>query len=137
MTRALLLTVVLILSGCTPTKQTTFEQLGGLPKIEEIADNFIAEIERDEIMFEFFKDSNIDRFREKLIEHLCHLTGGGCTYTGDTMEQVHSGMNISEGDFNHSVDLFINAMDKAGIAHPIQNKVLKVMAPTRREMLYL
>ncbi|WP_200821239.1 group 1 truncated hemoglobin [Oceanicoccus sp. KOV_DT_Chl] len=128
---------ILIVTGCATTKQSTFEQVGGMPKIEEIVDNFITEIERDPIMFEFFKDSNIDRFREKLIEHMCYLTGGQCEYTGDSMEQVHGGMNITESYFNHSVDLFINAMNKAGIPHPVQNKVLAVLAPTRKEMLYL
>lgn len=125
------------LASCALNTQTTFQQLGGLPKVEQIVDNFITEIEYDETMFEFFKDSNIDRFREKMIEHICHLTGGPCEYTGDKMEQVHAGMNISEGNFNHAVDLFINAMNKADVPHPIQNKVLATMAPTRKDMIYL
>ena len=65
------------------------------------------------------------------------LTGGPCEYTGDDMEQVHAGMNISESDFNHGVDLFIAAMTKANIHHTIQNKILAVIATTRDEMIYL
>ena len=53
------------------------------------------------------------------------------------MEQVHGGMNITEADFNRTVDLLINSMNKADIPHPLQNKVLRVLAPTRDEMLYL
>ena len=129
--------ITLLVAGCASHNNSVYQQLGGQPKVEEIVDNFITEIEFDPRMFEFFKDSDIDRFREKMIEHLCLLTGGPCEYTGDTMEQVHAGMNITESDFNHGVDLFINAMNKAGVPHRIQNKVLAVMAPTRKEMIYL
>tara|TARA_R110000868_G_scaffold6770_9_gene37784 strand:- start:4190 stop:4627 length:438 start_codon:yes stop_codon:yes gene_type:complete len=124
------------LTACASKNSSTYQQLGGQLKVEEIVDNFINEIEFDPVMFEFFKDSDISRFREKLIEHLCSLTGGPCQYTGDTMEQVHGGMNISESTFNHGVDLFINAMTKADIPHPIQNKVLAVMIHTRDQIIH-
>jgi hemoglobin len=127
----------LFLIACTTTNMSTYQQLGGQAKVEEIVDNFITEIEFDPVMYAFFKDSNIDRFREKLAEHICMLTGGPCEYTGDTMKQVHQGMNISESAFNHSIDLFINAMTKADIPHPIQNKVLSLMIHTRDQMIYI
>jgi hemoglobin len=125
------------ISACSSTHTSTYQQLGGQPKIEEIVDNFITEIEFDSVMYAFFKDSNIDRFREKISEHICMLTGGPCEYTGDDMEQVHAGMNISESEFNHGVDLFIAAMTKANIHHTIQNKILAVIIPTRDVMIYL
>ena len=68
---------------------------------------------------------------------MCMLTGGPCEYSGDSMQQVHAGMNITEAEFNHSVDLFINAMTKADIPHPVQNKVLAVIIHTRDQMIYL
>lgn len=127
----------LFLSACATANLSTYQQLGGQPKVEEIVDNFITEIEFDPVMFAFFKDSNIDRFREKLSEHICMLTGGPCKYTGDKMHQVHAGMNITESEFNHSVDLFINAMTKADIPHSLQNKILAVIIHTRDQMIYI
>jgi hemoglobin len=124
-------------SACTTTQVNIYQQLGGQPKIEEVVDNFITEIEFDAVLFTFFKDSNIERFREKLSEHICMLTGGPCKYSGDSMQQVHAGMNITEAEFNHSVDLFINAMTKADIPHSVQNKVLAVIIHTRDKMIYL
>lgn len=133
----LLLFVLATMLGCaTTSSKSLYQQLGGHQKVTDIVDNFIAEIEFDSMMFESFKDSNIDRFREKLVQHVCVLTGGPCEYTGDSMEQVHHGMNISEGYFNHSVDLFIGAMDKAEVPHSVQNKVLAVLVPMRRQIIY-
>ncbi|MFC3095727.1 group 1 truncated hemoglobin [Alteromonas sediminis] len=128
---------VILLQACATTPPTLYQELGGEKKVVEIVDNFIAEIEFDETLFEYFKDSNVNRFREKLIEHVCMLTDGPCEYTGDSMVDVHTGMNITESDFNRGVDLFINAMTKAGVPHATQNKVLAVMAPTRKEIIYL
>lgn len=125
------------LSACASTHQSLYQELGGAPKVAEIVENFIAEIEKDDVMLGYFKGSDIGRFREKLNEHLCFLAGGGCEYTGDNMTDVHAGMNLNESDFNHGVDLFINAMTKADVPHPVQNKLLAVMAPTRDEMLYI
>lgn len=125
------------IAACTSTHTSVYTQIGGGPKVAEIVENFITEIENDDIMLGYFEGADVQRFREKLTEHLCHLAGGGCTYTGDSMEDVHTGMDLNEHDFNHGVDLFINAMTKAGVPHPLQNKLLAVMAPTRDQMIYL
>ena len=85
---------------------------------------------------ERFIGKNFSEFKEKLSEQLCVLADGPCTYSGDSMEQVHTGMNISESEFNKGVDLFINAMDKANIPHTLQNRLLKEMAKTRSQMIY-
>ncbi|WJG09077.1 group 1 truncated hemoglobin [Aliiglaciecola sp. LCG003] len=132
----LLLSLATILSGCATQQQTVYQQLGGSDKVAEIVDNFVTEIEYDPIILGYFEGSDIDRFKKKLTEQICVLTGGPCQYSGDTMEQVHQGMNITEGHFNRTVDLLIKAMDKAEVSHPMQNQVLKVLAPTRKDMLY-
>lgn len=133
-----LLTAILflVLQGCASHNPTVYEQLGGRSKVTEIVDNFITQIEYDEVMFAYFEDSNITRFKEKMVEHICVITGGGCTYSGDSMERVHTGMNIPERDFNHAVDLLIAAMNDAQVPHRLQNKVLATMAPSRSEIIY-
>nr|WP_220100112.1 group 1 truncated hemoglobin [Alteromonas antoniana] len=113
-----------------------YNDIGGEAKVAEIVDNFIYEIEYDPTILAYFEGSDIDRFRAKLIEQLCMVTGGPCSYSGDTMEQVHGGMNITETDFNRTVDLLINAMNKAGVSHRHQNQILAQLAPMRSQMLY-
>lgn len=127
-----------LLSACASNSgsRSVYEQLGGQQKVEEIVQNFVTEIEYDPVILAYFKGADIDRFIEKLSEQICQRTGGPCEYTGDTMEQVHGGMNITESHFNRTVDLLINAMNKADVPHTLQNKVLKALAPTRDDILY-
>jgi hemoglobin len=51
------------------------------------------------------------------------------------MVDIHTGMHISERDFNRVVDLLINAMDEQNISHRVQNKILAKMAPFRKEII--
>ncbi|WP_421853648.1 group I truncated hemoglobin [Marinomonas sp.] len=129
---------VFLVACAAPSKapQSLYDGIGGKPTVEAIADNFIDEISFNKDIYQYFEKTNITRFREKFIEHLCVNTGGPCTYTGDTMLKVHQGQNINETDFNTTVDLLVNAMKKAGLTYPQQNQVLKVLAPMRGEMLY-
>ncbi|WP_332249001.1 MULTISPECIES: group I truncated hemoglobin [unclassified Alteromonas] len=126
-----------LLAGCASQSNSVYHQLGGNEKVEQIVENFVVEIERDPVILAYFEGADINRFVEKLSEQICSRTGGPCSYTGDTMAQVHGGMNITEADFNRTVDLLINAMNKADVPHRLQNKVLRALAPTRDEMLYL
>ena len=51
------------------------------------------------------------------------------------MVAIHTGMNITEADFNRVVDLLINAMNEQKISHTLQNKILAKMAPLRHEII--
>lgn len=134
----LLLLTTLLLSACAHPfhSQSVYQSLGGIQKIEEIVDNFILEIEQDPVIFDYFKDSDVERFRSKLTEHICFHTGGPCDYTGDSMERVHDGMNMTESDFNRGVDLLINAMYASHVPHRVQNKVLAIFVPMRKQIIY-
>lgn len=116
--------------------ESLYDDVGGQPVMIKITDNFIQEISFNRTIYQYFAKTNIDRFREKFIEYLCVSTGGPCQYTGDTMLKVHQGQKITEADFNTTVDLFVAAMKDAGLTYPQQNRVLEVLAKTRREMLY-
>ena len=128
--------LLIFISACASRQASLYERVGGEPKIAQIADHFIDEIQYDKRILGYFLDSDIDRFREKLVEHICVHTDGPCRYTGDDMVKVHTGMNITEADFNRVVELLIKAMTRADVPHRLQNQVLARFAPMRGEMIY-
>ncbi|WP_181405025.1 group 1 truncated hemoglobin [Aestuariibacter sp. GS-14] len=127
---------LLFVTGCVSRSETLYVQLGGQAKIDEVVKNFVREIEFNNEILPFFADTNIDRFTEKFAQQLCVFADGPCDYTGDSMEQVHGGMHITEAQFNLTVDLFITAMDKANVPHRLQNQLISRMTFTRKQMLY-
>lgn len=124
--------------GCQTLNSNTtlYEELGGAPAVEKIVDNFIAEIGYSKTIVKHFEETNLDRFRAKMIEHMCEVSAGPCKYTGDTMLQTHQNRHITESEFNQTVDLLINALNKAGIPHTTQNKLLARLAPMRSDIIY-
>ena len=112
-----------------------YQQLGGQTGLDRLVDSFINQIGHDEQIIHYFEHANISHFREGFINHLCVLTDGPCEYTRDSMVEIHTGMHINEADFNHVVDLLINAMNEQNIDHTVQNKILAKMAPLRSEII--
>lgn len=132
----ILLILIVFLTSCATHTNSLYDDVGGQKTFEKITDNFIKEIEFNKKIFSYFKDSDVDRFHEKFIEHMCVVSGGPCQYSGDSMLDVHKGMNINESDFNLTVDLLINAMTRAGLNHRQQNRLLKQLIPMRKEIIY-
>lgn len=136
--RSVTLCITLIsLFGCQTLhkRNSLYQQFGGQAKIEHVIDAFILRIGANSQIIHYFSDSNISHFRAGFINHMCALLEGPCEYNGDSMVQIHTGMNINERDFNLVVELFINAMTDAHIPYQIQNKVLAKLAPLRSEII--
>ncbi len=134
----------LMLLSCSSLSQDSrsqapllYDELGGQQGLERIVDNFIMEIARNERVLPFFADSNVERFRDMVTEHFCMIADGPCEYTGDTMIQVHTGMQINEAEFNAVVENLMTAMDDAGVPIGAQNRLLARLAPLRSEIIHL
>jgi hemoglobin len=84
----------------------------------------------------FFANTNITRFRDKLTEYLCVIADGPCEYTGDTMEESHTGLGIDEASFNAGVEGFERAMTNLHVPLPAQNRLLARLAPKRKTIIH-
>jgi hemoglobin len=135
--RATVLMSALTLAACaTTSEQTLYDKLGGESGIDTIVGHLVQNIGHDQQVFHYFAEANVGRFKEHLAWHLCDISDGPCDYTGDSMKQIHDGMTINERDFNHLVDLLIDAMYKADVPHTIQNQLLARLAPLRQDIIY-
>lgn len=138
LSRIVWISIVLMIAGCAHQRPdlTLYEQLGGKPGLDAIVNNFIQEIGHDKQIFHYFKYSNVKRFKNKFTLYLCSVSDGPCSWHGDSMNQIHIGMHINERDFNHTVDLLIEAMNKQGVSQPVQNRLLARLAPLRAQIIY-
>lgn len=116
-------------------KASLYQKIGEQPAITAIVDNLINIIGQDDVIFAHFAQSNVSHFKEKLTVFLCQITDGPCAYKGDTMQDIHQGMYINKNQFNHFVELFIDAMEESNISYPIQNELLARLAPLRESII--
>ncbi|MBG7619938.1 group 1 truncated hemoglobin [Herbaspirillum sp. AP02] len=117
----------------TPPDDSLYRALGGLPVLQKVVDDFMANMLADRRIKHTFAESNIERVKQKLVEQFCQLSGGACVYTGDPMREVHQGLKLSNADFNALVEDLQLAMDANGIPSHTQNRLLALLAPMQRE----
>lgn len=127
-----------MLTACSAlgTKGSLYEQLGKQQGIVQLTDAFIEEIQYDKKILPYFIETDIARFREKFIEQICMISGGPCQYTGDSMAEVHGGMNINEHHFNALVDDLILAMESLQLKTGTKNQLIHLLIPMRKDIIY-
>jgi len=112
-----------------------YQALGGKNGVENITDALIQRIAKDPTIFPYFAKASVSHFRAGFIKHLCDIADGPCHYDGDSMVDIHTGMNINEADFNRVVELLVLALEDVNISYPVQNKLLAKLAFMRSQVI--
>ena len=128
--------LALLLAACASMPKTSlYDALGGQDGVTTLVDAIIVEVKADPRIGELFAETETEYFRERLIEQICMVADGPCEYTGLPMADAHSGMDISEREFNGFVEDVERAMDRAGIALATQNRLLARLARMRADII--
>ncbi|WP_237158692.1 group I truncated hemoglobin [Shewanella khirikhana] len=104
--------------------------------VVQIVDGLLERIARDPRIVHHFDETDIAIFRERLIEHLCAVTDGGCVYQGENMADSHRGLNITQADFDALVGHLIESMKDADVPTSTRNALLKRLAPMYGDVTY-
>jgi hemoglobin len=127
-----------MLAACAtpPTSQPTlYSRLGGEPVVRRVVDETIDQSATDPRTSRSFKDVKLQRVKDKIVEQICSLSGGGCTYTGDPMDKVHQGLKNTEAEMNLVVQWLREALDRNGVQTAEKNELLRLLAPMKRDIV--
>jgi len=112
-----------------------YRALGSEAGVARLVDAALARIHADLRINLFFENTDLADLRRLLIEQICAASGGPCSYTGRSMEEAHSGMNLSEADFAAFVEDLVAAMDEVRLAAPTQHQVLALFGPMQAQIV--
>jgi hemoglobin len=119
-------------------KDSLYTRLGGYDGIAAVTDAFVGKLTRDASLGRFLKGhstSSVKRLRQHVIDFLCENSGGPCVYTGRTMLEAHTGLNITEADWTGSVKLLTGAMTGLKADPALQEEVLKVVGTLKPDIV--
>ena len=137
MVKYLLLLATLVLTACQQSPETTlYHRLGGEAGVEKIVDGVLYGIEHDQSIVHHFADTDVPRFRRLLIQQFCELSGGPCKYTGVSMQESHTGFQITQAHFDALVNHLITAMQQQHVPVAAQNEFLAMLAPMYKDVVY-
>ena len=140
--RAVILATAIVLAACStaPVKPTgggdsLYRELGGTEGITKVVDLFLARVDKDLRINIFFEKTDHKDLRNLVIAQLCQATGGPCTYTGRTMEEAHSGLNLTDADFSAFVEDLIGTMNDAKVPKATQDKLIALLVPMKPQVV--
>lgn len=117
----------------TMTDKSLYERLGGLEAIKAVVDDFVANIAADAAINARFANTDIPAFKQKLVDQICEAAGGPCKYTGKNMVEAHTGMKISDGEFDALVVDLKKTLDKFKVPEREQSELLGALGGMRAD----
>ena len=115
-----------------------YKRLGGYDALAEVTDDFLGRLATDPQLARFFKGHNTESLkviRQHIVDFLCVATGGPCTYTGRDMKTAHTGLGITEGDWNASVKDLTATFDKFNVPDKERQEVLTAVSGLKGDIV--
>jgi hemoglobin len=140
--------------GKEERKLTLFERLGGENGINAIVDDFTQRamadprvnwerkgvkrsgfFGRNESIVWTANEQNITALKQHFAQFLALATGGPAKYDGKEMAAAHSGMRITNAEFDAAIGDLKASLDKLQIATKEQKELLAVIESTRPQVV--
>ncbi len=125
----------------TPQPEASlYTRLGGIEAISAVVDQFIVNVVGDPVINAQFAETVANPYRAQLlrnnlIDQVCAGAGGPCQYKGKSMKEAHTGMNITEAEFNALVGDLVAALDQFNVPEKEKNELLAILGPMRSDIV--
>jgi hemoglobin len=132
---------LLVLTSVVPTfaqEASLYKRIGGYDAIAAVTDDFLGRLAPDPQVGRFFKGHSTDslkRIRGHSVDFLCVATGGPCTYAGRDMKTSHTGLNITQEDWNITVKSLVATLDKFKVPEKEKTEVLTAVSGLKGDIV--
>src|SRR5262245_56100185 len=132
--------IIALTAGCAHAQSapSRYKRLGGYDSIAAVSDDFLGRLAGDKQMSRFFGGVSADslrKLRQHVVDQLCEATGGPCYYFGRSMKTVHTGLGITESDWQLTVKHLIATLDKFKVPAKEREEVLTMVSSLKREIV--
>ena len=119
-------------------EQSLYKRLGGYDAIAAVVDDFLGRLISDAQLKRFFTGTSADsqrRIRQLVVEQICAATGGPCLYTGRATRTAHEGLNITEADWQSSVNHLVATLNKFNVPEREKSEVLGAISGMKKDIV--
>ena len=146
LTRAILIPMaVMTFAACAsapapepPAGPTLYQRLGGREAIKALVDDFVATLAADPRVNERFKGfdgARVAKLQTNLADQICDATGGPCAYLGKDMKTTHTGMKITEAEWNATVEDLVKSLNKLKVGPKEQQELLSALGGMKKDIV--
>jgi hemoglobin len=115
--------------------KSLFVRLGGKPAIEAVVGEFVARLAADPRVKFRFANSDVPALTADLVDFVCAAAGGSCEYKGREMGVLHASMQITEEEWNATVEALVGALDKFKVGLAEKHEVLGAIGSTKQAIV--
>ena len=141
MSRVMLVPLVALwLAACAsaPPEPSLYQRLGGREAIKLVVDDFVANMAADPRVNGRFKGldaARVAKLQTNLADQICDATGGPCAYLGRDMKTVHTGMGITEAEWNATVEDLVKSLTKFKVGQKEQQELLSALGAMKKDIV--
>lgn len=124
----------------TAAKKSLYERLGGYEAICAAVDDLMPRLFKDPQIGSFWKgksQSSKRMGRQLLVDFLSEATGGCAYYTGRDMRTVHTGLHITESDWQVFMSHAAATLNKLGVPKGEQADVVAAFNGLKKDIVGL
>jgi hemoglobin len=85
--------------------------------------------------FTTMKAPEVEKLKSNLADQICDATGGPCSYLGRDMKTAHKGMQITEAEWNATVENLGKALDKNKVGPAEQKELVGALGPMKGDIV--
>ena len=134
----LALAVGVATSAIAQDKPTLYKRLGGYDALAAVTDDFLGRLAPDPKLGRFFVGHSTDsirRIRGEIVDFLCVATQGPCSYSGRDMKTAHTGLKITDEDWDISVKALTATLDKFSVPAAEKSEVLSAVSLLKNDIV--
>lgn len=116
--------------GQSATGKSLYDRLGGYGAISAVVNDFAEKLFADPQVGPFFKGMGTDTrrsFIQKNTNLVCNVTGGPCKIISRDAKTVHTGLGITEADFNVVVNHLVDTLNSFEVPAREQEELLSII----------
>ena len=135
---SLLFVIALATGAALAADKSLYQRLGGYDAIAAVADEFITRLATDEKEKRFFIGFSNDsktHIRQLFVDLVCKVTGGPCAYIGRDMKTTHAGIGITKADWDHSLKIFGEVLNKLKVPEKEQKDLGALLGPLEKDIV--
>ena len=126
--------------------KSLYERLGGEPAIRAVVSDFVDRSAADPKVNFTRKGTSkewqatpeaVQQLKTRLTEFVAQGTGGPAKYTGEDMRRVHTGMKITNEEFNAMGEHLKASLRKHNVPQREQDELMAIIESTRKDVVGL
>ncbi len=115
--------------------KTLYARLGGKNALQAVVGELWINVAADARINGRFKYTKPEAFGSQLVEFLCQASGGPCQYQGKDMKSAHTGMKLTDDEFNALVEDTTKALNKFKVPAKEQSEVIGLLASLKGDVV--